>query len=840
MASPNKSSDRVTVDGKFFRLGERKFPVKGTTYGPFAPNAEGETFASPTQTKRDFEQIRELGANVVRVYYVPPRWLLDLATEHELKVLVDVPWPKHLCFLESYDVQQEARASVREAAKQCQGHPALFAYSVVNEIPAEVVRWSGVRPVARFIEELIQEAKAVDPACLCTFASFPPTEFLLCRNLDFVCFNVYLHQQQPFERYLARLQTLAESKPLLLGEFGLDSIREGEDHKCELLRTQLRTAWRAGLAGTVVYSYTDDWFRGGRQVEDWAFGLTTRDRQPKKSFYEVKQIYAEAPRMALPRSPKVSVVVASYNGARTLDTCLRSLTRLNYPDYEVILVDDGSTDSTQEIAGRYPSIRNIRQTNHGLSAARNAGIKAATGEIVAFTDSDCRADEDWLHYLVGDLIRGNFTGIGGHNFLPPEDSAVAAAVLVSPGGPAHVMLTDEEAEHIPGCNMAFYKWALDEIRGFDPLFRKAGDDVDVCWRLQERGYRIGFSHAGFVWHYRRSTVKAYFKQQGGYGEAEALLIARHPEYFNVLGGGIWRGRIYTAAKYGLLVRRNIIYHGIFGSGFFQKLYAPQPAHVLMLCTSLEYHAVVILPLLALSLSFPMLLPPALTSLALSLGICVTAAAQADLPPNKTRWWSRPLVAWLFFLQPIVRGFARYQTRLNLQFKAKDGTTPARRSYGGLALRAQLCFWSLAGVDRLAFLRRLLEQMDELHWEKHLDTGWDPHDVEIVRSRWTQLRLTTAGEYLSGGRMFLRCRIAAEWSLLAKIAFVATFTILLLLIDNLADVQPWIWMALPLLPLMAWFFDDEKQFHQAVVTDLVEQAAAELKLERDTPGTAHKP
>jgi hypothetical protein len=399
------------------------------------------------------------------------------------------------------------------------------------------------------------------------------------------------------------------------------------------------------------------------------------------------------------------------------------------------------------------------------------------------------------------------------------------------------MLTDEEAEHIPGCNMAFYKWALDEIRGFDPLFRKAGDDVDVCWRLQERGCRIGFSPAGFVWHYRRSTVKAYLKQQGGYGEAEALLVARHPEYFNALGGSMWRGRIYTPAKYGLLVRRSIIYHGIFGSGFFQKLYAPQPAHVLMLCTSLEYHAAINLPLLALSFSFPMVLPPALTSLALSLGICVAAAAQADLPPHKTRWWSRPLVAWLFFLQPIVRGFARYKTRLNLQFKATDGVTPARRDYAGLALRNQLCFWSLAGVDRLAFLHHLLERMDQLHWANHLDTGWDPHDVEIVRSRWTQLRLTTAGEHLSGGRVFLRCRIAAQWSLLAKITFVGSCAALLLLVDNLADIQPWIWLVLPLLPLMAWFFDDEKQYHQTVVTDLVERAATELKLERDAPRAA---
>ena len=214
-------------------------------------------------------------------------------------------------------------------------------------------------------------------------------------------------------------------------------------------------------------------------------------------------------------------------------------------------MDDGSTDSTPQIANTYPKVRYLRhETNQGLSAARNTGIQAAKGEVVAFTDSDCRADEDWLYYLVNDLTTGDFAGIGGPNLLPPEDSSLATAVMASPGGPAHVMLSDTRAEHIPGCNMAFYKWALVEINGFDPVYRRAGDDVDICWRLEQAGYKIGFSPSAFVWHYRRSTVGAYLKQQLGYGEAEALLVRKHPEYFNSLGGSLWRGRIYAPARIG--------------------------------------------------------------------------------------------------------------------------------------------------------------------------------------------------------------------------------------------------------------------------------------------------
>src|SRR5258706_64603 len=150
---------RVTVDGKFFRLGQEKFFLKGITYGPFAPNDRTGTFARPEQTVRDFIQLRELGANLLRVYYVPPKWWLDLAAEHGLKLLIDIPWPKHLCFLESYETQQEAREAVRKAVGDCKGHPAVFAYSVVNEIPAEIVRWSGVSRVADFIDDLVEEAK---------------------------------------------------------------------------------------------------------------------------------------------------------------------------------------------------------------------------------------------------------------------------------------------------------------------------------------------------------------------------------------------------------------------------------------------------------------------------------------------------------------------------------------------------------------------------------------------------------------------------------------------------------------------------------------------------------
>jgi GT2 family glycosyltransferase len=832
MSVAASSRPRVSVSGKSFRLGESKYFVKGLAYGPFAPDAAGSRFASKEQTAQDLAQIGVLGGNLIRVYHVPPLWLLDLALEKGLKLLVDIPWNKHLCFLEPPARRAEARQAVQQAVSACAAHPAVFAFSVANEIPADIVRWSGARQVSDFIDELVLAAKQTDPECLCTFTNFPPTEFLRPKCLDFLCFNVYLHQRGAFRNYLARLQMMAEAKPLLLGEVGVDSLREGEARKAAMLGWQIEEAFRGGLAGAIVFSFTDDWWRDGRQIENWAMGITARDRTPKDSSSAVRRAFETAPYFPLARQPKISVVVCSYNADRTLGACLDSLRELNYPDYEVILIDDGSTDTTAQVASQRAWVRCIRHSgNYGLSAARNSGLAIASGEIVAFTDADCRADPDWLYYLVSDLLAGEFAGTGGPNLLPPEDSPVAAAVMVSPGGPAPVMLTDRQAEHIPGCNMAFYKSVLEEIGGFDPLFRAAGDDVDLCWRLQQAGHRIGFSPAGFVWHYRRSTVREYLKQQHGYGQAEALLVRKHPEYFNSFGGSIWRGRIYTAASLTLRLRPPIIYRGLFGSAGFQSLYAAEPAVPLEFCTTLEYHVLVSLPLWVLSGLSQYALPLAVTSTALSLAVCAMAGSQAALPAGKLRPWSRSLVALLYFLQPIVRGWARYQGRL----LPRTAPLAARQTLDSVALResrrdlGQADYWSPNALDRLLYVRQVLQRLEQQGWLFKPDIGWSDFDIEIYGSRWNQIQLATVAEDHEQGRHLLRCRLRVLWSLQSKVAFWALVAIEVLLVGLLSRRSPWFYSLLLVLPAFAWFVQRQGRALQSMLVVLLDELAKDLQL-----------
>src|SRR5690606_1728689 len=136
---------------------------------------------------------------------------------------------------------------------------------------------------------------------------------------------------------------------------------------------------------------TDEWHRGGHDILDWAFGVTDRDRKPKPALQAISSAFADTPFPSDRTWPRISVVVCTYNGSRTLHQTLDHLVRLEYPNYEIIVVNDGSKDRTPFIAGEF-AVRLINIPNGGLSNARNVGAGAATGEIVAYIDDDAYPD----------------------------------------------------------------------------------------------------------------------------------------------------------------------------------------------------------------------------------------------------------------------------------------------------------------------------------------------------------------------------------------------------------------------------------------------------------------
>ena len=490
---------RVRAKGRYLFAGDTKFFVKGVTYGPFPENSRGEPLPEDATVLRDFELMRRAGVNAIRVYYVPPRHFLDLAAKAGIRVMVGIPWPQHLCFLDQWEVKEDIKKTVRESVASLAGHPAILAWLIGNEIPSHIVRWHGAGKVEKFLAALAAIVREEDPEGMVTYANYPSTEYLRLPFLDFLSVNVYLHDPKAFRSYVKRLQNVAGELPLVLSEFGMDSIRNSEEHVAETLAWQLRAAYELGVSGTMVFAWTDEWYTGGHLIEDWKFGLVNELRRAKPAYQAVADVYRQKLPLLPQQVPAISVVVCAYNAASTMDGCLASFAKVDYPDFEVIVVDDGSTDETGAIADRHaaaaPYIHVIHQPNLGLSAARNVGMRAARGEIVAYTDSDCYVDPHWLHYMAWAFTDDRFVAVGGPNLPPAEDNRTAACVAVSPGAPTHVLLTDEIAEHVPGCNMAYRKEYLAGIGGFDATYRAAGDDVDVCWRLQDDGHLIGFSAA---------------------------------------------------------------------------------------------------------------------------------------------------------------------------------------------------------------------------------------------------------------------------------------------------------------------------------------------------------
>jgi GT2 family glycosyltransferase len=749
---------RVRVAGKFFQLGPHKWYLKGVSYGPFAPNSDGEFLPDRPQLLADFRHLHTLGANAVRLYHVPSRHVLDAALEAGLRVFVDVPWQKHRCVFDDWPSWEESYLSVRRTAKTLGNHPGVFAISVVNEIPNDIVRFYGARRVEKFVDELLDTAKQECPDCPVTFTSFPPTDFLRPRHADFCCFNVYLNNPVAFTNYLDRLQHVADASPLVLGEYGADARGEGTDAQARILDRHTREIFRRGLAGSFVFSYTDDWFTGGRAIEDWEFGITDRHRREKPAAAVLRAIWHQVPHLDDDPAPSVSVVVCSYNGAATLDECLASLVALDYPDYEVILVDDGSTDDTPAIAARFPRVRYIRQDNLGLSVARNVGARAATGEIVAYTDSDCVADVHWLQYLVRAMHDQKVDAIGGPNITPASDKWRAQCVAASPGNPGHVMFDDRQAEHVPGCNMAFRRSVLLDLGGFDPQFRQAGDDVDVCWRLMDAGFAIGYAPAAVVWHHRRQTVRAYLRQQKGYGRAEGMLRLKHPQRFNALGCARWHGVIYGEGAIGFAPREPHVYHGRHGSALFQILYPSRQHAPSTYCVLLEWHAVTFFFLLA-SIVTPSLAIVSVVMASLSLMAAVRAAVTAPLPP-RAPWWSRPLVFGLNLAQPVVRAGNRYRYRLGRKRlpPLSDEQVAVQSDPKIISWRRADVYWSSRdGLGRLEFLEHLEPLTTSLRWPAEAAAEWATWDVRLDGDLWNDIEIRTVTEELGGPKRFTRVR-----------------------------------------------------------------------------------
>ncbi len=227
---------------------------------------------------------------------------------------------------------------------------------------------------------------------------------------------------------------------------------------------------------------------------------------------------------------RASIVIPVRDGEEVIGGCLDALRAQDLPagDYEVIVVDDGSTDSTAEVVRRDPSVRLIQQPPRGAAAARNRGIEAAQGAIVLFTDADCRPRPDWARQLVTALEESGAAGAKG-TYASRQRSLVARFVQVEYETKYRRLAQRASIDFVDTYSAAYRRSVLEEVGSFDERFPSASvEDQELSFRVAELGFRLIFVPEAVVDHLHADGLCAYARKKFRIGYWKTLVLARHP------------------------------------------------------------------------------------------------------------------------------------------------------------------------------------------------------------------------------------------------------------------------------------------------------------------------
>jgi cellulose synthase/poly-beta-1,6-N-acetylglucosamine synthase-like glycosyltransferase len=238
--------------------------------------------------------------------------------------------------------------------------------------------------------------------------------------------------------------------------------------------------------------------------------------------------------------PFVSIVVGIRNEERFIEECIESLLSLNYPkeSYEIIIVDGMSTDKTRDLVLKY-SVRLLLNKRKNVAAARNLGVENARGNLVAFTDGDCKVDSQWLENLVREMQNApdNVVCVGGPNLIFDTDPIFGRVVgyaqetFLGSGGSAQSKNSTKKqyVSSLPNCNAMYKKNAIQEVGCFDEKFL-IGQDGDLNYRISKKGYKFLYIPEAQVLHHRRGTFKSFSVRMFKYGMWMAELFKKHGEF----------------------------------------------------------------------------------------------------------------------------------------------------------------------------------------------------------------------------------------------------------------------------------------------------------------------
>lgn len=207
----------------------------------------------------------------------------------------------------------------------------------------------------------------------------------------------------------------------------------------------------------------------------------------------------------------ISVIVPAYNSEKTIERCLRSLESQTYSkdSFEIIVVDDGSTDKTKKIVRHFPNVRYYNKKNEGPAAARNFGAKQALGDILLFIDSDCEADEQWISEMVRPFEQPSTQAVKGI-YRTKQKGLVSKLVQIEFEERYDKMARSKGLDFMDFSAGAIRKATFDQQGGFRQDL-KMSEDVQFAYQLSKAGHTIVFTKKAIVYHSHPATVSAYLK-----------------------------------------------------------------------------------------------------------------------------------------------------------------------------------------------------------------------------------------------------------------------------------------------------------------------------------------
>lgn len=230
-----------------------------------------------------------------------------------------------------------------------------------------------------------------------------------------------------------------------------------------------------------------------------------------------------------------SIIVAVYNRPDELDELLASLTEQTFTDFEVVVVEDGSTLPSKDVCDRYTGRLRIQyyvKENTGPGPSRNYGCRRATGDVFIFVDSDCMTPPQWLASINEAMQRHGYDAFGGPDREHPSFSITQKAIshamtsLLTTGGIRGRRVRTGGTFHPRSFNMGITRKVFDVTEGFARM--RFGEDVDLSMRIIEGGFTTGLIPDAWVYHKRRTDLKKFFKQVHNSGIARINLTLRHP------------------------------------------------------------------------------------------------------------------------------------------------------------------------------------------------------------------------------------------------------------------------------------------------------------------------